>query len=242
MTYINTIDNKYYSNYKDNWDDRLLRQQVLKYVDGTSKVLDLGAGAGVVEEMNFRSQVGKVYGLDPDQRVLENPYLDEARIGVGEKIPYPDSTFDHVIANNLLEHLVSPEKVLLEVSRVLKPGGFFHAKTPNKYHYVSLIARITPHVFHEYVNVIRGRDRDDTFPTKYKLNTENDIKKYSNIADLEVCEIRHVEGRPEYMRVNTFTYILGCMYERVVNSSSLFRKLRVVLLVRLKKAPQDRIK
>ena len=39
-------------------------------------------------------------------------------------IPYPDNTFDVVIANHLLEHVQDDIRVMSEFYRVMKPGGF----------------------------------------------------------------------------------------------------------------------
>ena len=101
----------------------------------------------------------------------------------------------------MLEHLPEPEKVFAEVYRLLRPGGVFLGKTPNKWHYMPLIARLTPHRFHKWVNKWRGRDGDDVFPTKYQANTEGDIRKLAFSAGLKVNQIKHIEGRPEYLRM-----------------------------------------
>ena len=50
--------------------------------------------------MNFKAHAKRVCGLDPDPRVVDNPYLHEAKVGLGERIPWPDGTFD-VIADNV---------------------------------------------------------------------------------------------------------------------------------------------
>jgi SAM-dependent methyltransferase len=45
-------------------------------------------------------------------------------------IPYEDETFDCVIAQAVLEHVIHPEQCLQEVHRVLRPGGLIYAETP----------------------------------------------------------------------------------------------------------------
>src|SRR5262245_37416751 len=159
------LDRMLYRNATDNWNDQLFREQITERLEEGSVMLDLGAGSGIVSQMNFKGIVVKVCGVDPDPRVMSNPYLDEARIGCGEAIPYPDITFDVVIACNVLEHLQNPEKVFTEIYRVLKPGWIFLIETPNKYHYMPLIARMTSHQFHEWYNSMRGRVVEDTYYT-----------------------------------------------------------------------------
>jgi SAM-dependent methyltransferase len=47
-----------------------------------------------------------------------------------ERVPFPDETFDVVICNHVLEHVTTLTTALLEVHRVLKPGGRFICQTP----------------------------------------------------------------------------------------------------------------
>ena len=46
-----------------------------------------------------------------------------------QNIPYPDHSFDAVIANMMLYHVPDLDKALAEVRRVLKPGGTFYCAT-----------------------------------------------------------------------------------------------------------------
>src|SRR5690606_13572805 len=114
------------------WDDQLFREEILRHVGLDSLVLDLGAGAGIVPQMNFKGLVGQVCGVDLDPRVETNPILDEGRVADAGGIPYPDNMFDLVFSDNVVEHLDDPAEVFTEVARVLKPGGLFLFKTPNR--------------------------------------------------------------------------------------------------------------
>ena len=51
-----------------------------------------------------------------------------------QTIPYPDETFEIVIANNMLYHVPDRPKALREIRRVLKPGGHLVAATGGKDH------------------------------------------------------------------------------------------------------------
>lgn len=46
-------------------------------------------------------------------------------------LPFENSSFDVVLASEVIEHLSNPERMLRSSLRVLKPGGIFIATTPN---------------------------------------------------------------------------------------------------------------
>lgn len=237
MSLVTRLDQILYPRHSKNWDDQIFRARILDVlaVHPSSIVLDLGAGAGIVEQMNFRTKAKKICGVDPDPRVRSNPYLDEGRVGVGEAIPYEAASFDLVFADNVLEHLGEPAAVFGELFRVLKPGGLFLAKTPNKWHYMPTIARLTPHSFHAWVNKKRGRQEVDTFPTRYLANTPADIGRLAAASGMVVENIELIEGRPEYLRMTAVTYLAGWLYERVVNLVPWLSKYRILLVVSLRK-------
>ena len=229
------MDGAWYPQFGRNWDDRIFRERILALLTSKSVVLDLGAGAGIVDHMNFRGHAGKVCGVDLDPRVVDNPMLDEGRVADAGLIPYEDQRFDLVFSDNVLEHLGAPLEVFNEVARVLKPGGVFLFKTPNKWHYMPTIARLTPHGFHQFVNRLRGRASADTFPTRYRANTRGSVMRLADGAGLVVERLERIEGRPEYLRMMAATYLLGVLYERLVNASEIFAPFRILLVGVLRK-------
>jgi SAM-dependent methyltransferase len=232
---VQLIDRRFYADFRDNWDDELFRNAILDFAQREWKVLDLGAGAGIVRPMNIRGRVRTVCGLDPDPRVLTNSALDEGYVGIGEHLPFEDESFDLIFSDNVLEHLLNPTVVFREIWRTLKPGGAFLFKTPNRLHYVPTIARLTPHSAHKFVNRLRGRAHDDTFPTHYRANSPAAIRRLADETDFEVDQLRLIEGRPEYLRMSALTYVAGLAYERLVNSSTSLSPFRVVMIGRLRK-------
>lgn len=231
------MDRAFYPGYAHNWDNTRFRQYIEPHVTSRSRVLDYGAGRGALPQMNFRDAAAHVAGVDPDDAVLGNPYLHDARVlplpsGV---IPHPDASFDVVFATNVLEHVPDPALMLAEVGRVLVPGGVFLAKTPNSAHYVPLIARLAPHRFHEFINRVRGRPVEDTFPTVYACNSEGDVRRLARDAGFEVVDIQRWEGRPEYLRMNPLLYLAGLAYERLVNAVPALARFRCVLVFTLRK-------
>ena len=177
------MDATLYPRHGNNWDDEIFRTRLLEYIGPDKRCLDFGSGRGKVKQMNFKGIAGWMAGVDPDRAVFDNPYLDDAALLdlKANHIPYPDASFDVVFADNVMEHVGDPTAVFSEIRRVLKPGGRFLAKTPNKWHYMPAIARITPTWFHRFYNGLRGRQVTDTFPTRYRSNSATDVRAHLTV-------------------------------------------------------------
>lgn len=82
-------------------------------------ILCLGARLGTeVEALRERGYLA--IGID----ISIPPNNTFSHYGDFHNIPYPDGVFDGVYTNTL-DHILKPEKIFNEVSRVLKPGGVF---------------------------------------------------------------------------------------------------------------------
>jgi SAM-dependent methyltransferase len=234
--WVGWLDRKLYPHHADRWDDELFRTRILGRLTPRARVLDLGAGAGRVTQMNFRGLAAWVAGIDLDDAVKANPFLDEAHVTGGERLPFASESFDLVFSDNVFEHVADPEAVFREVFRVLRPGGAFLIKTPNRRHYAMLAARLTPYWFHRLVNRLRGRPPEHTFPTLYRANTSERLRELAERSGFRARSIEAVEGRPEYLRITAPTYLVGWLYERLVNATPRLERFRVVLLATLEKA------
>jgi SAM-dependent methyltransferase len=97
-----------------------------------------------------------VIGVDPDPAVHENPSLDEALVAhPNAPLPLTDASTDMIVSYAVLEHVEDPPALAAEVCRVLRPGGWFCAWTPNKWGYVGIGARCVPNSLHRDL----GEDR-----------------------------------------------------------------------------------
>lgn len=229
------MDKTFYPNFKDHWDDDIFRAKTLMYINKDTVFLDAGAGRGFLPQMNFKGLVKKAIGVDPSIDVKNNPFLDESFVGFCDDMPFLESDFiDVAVSNNVLEHISDPNTFLSEINRVLKVGGLYIVKTPNIYHYIVLLSRITPDRFHIFYNKLRGRTSVDTFPTLYKINSKRDLFKYAHENGFSVLEYQAFEARPEYLRIFIPLYIIGLIYERFVNFFNL-SQIKIIYYAVLKK-------
>lgn len=104
-------------------------------------VLDLGCGEG--RHVHGVHMVGgvNVVGLDLDvpsvakaraglTTLPEQSGLSAVIVGDAYHLPFGDHAFDAVICSEVLEHLADYHRVLVEIARVLKPGGVFAPTVP----------------------------------------------------------------------------------------------------------------
>ena len=109
------------------------------------RVLDVGCGAGrhsfeayrrgahVVAFDHDLSELGPVSGMFGAMRAeSEAPPAAAARAMAGDAtaMPFPDGTFDRVIAAEILEHVPRDADAMAEIARVLRPGGLAAITVP----------------------------------------------------------------------------------------------------------------
>jgi SAM-dependent methyltransferase len=97
-------------------------------------VLDLGCRDGALTRRYTEGNT--VVGVDVDRDALAcaaKRGIETVWANLDEPLPFPDETFDVVVAGELLEHLRFPEQAVAEARRVLRPGGTLVGSVPNSY-------------------------------------------------------------------------------------------------------------
>lgn len=114
--------------YYDHWNEYLLN---ILPITSTGNILEIGAGVGVLTEELIK-RFDNVLGLDISVDMLRVALrravpAGKLLVGDGESLPFTDGSFDAVVCRGALHHIPSLEKVLSEISRVLKPAGYLLA-------------------------------------------------------------------------------------------------------------------
>ena len=96
-------------------------------VRADSTVLDLGCGMQPYAEL-FEHCVYIGIDVESSGRRPQDKRADRFYNGIN--IPYEDESFDAVFCTQVLEHALEPDQLLLDVRRVLRPGGRLMATVP----------------------------------------------------------------------------------------------------------------
>jgi ubiquinone/menaquinone biosynthesis C-methylase UbiE len=111
------------------WLARYRREQ-LAAVGG--RILELGIGTGL-NLPHYPAQVRSITAIDPNpgmakllaRRSKRAGVAIDLRIARGERLPFQDASFDSVVSTLTMCSIVDVRQAMLEVHRVLRPGGRF---------------------------------------------------------------------------------------------------------------------
>lgn len=110
-------------------------ENILKQYSLRGSLLDIGCGEKPYKSLfaNIDTYTGidfNNYSINKDfkgevpEQYFSDNYLDTL------SLPYGDSSFDNAVAFQVLEHHKNPMKMISEVSRILRQGGYFLVTVP----------------------------------------------------------------------------------------------------------------
>jgi SAM-dependent methyltransferase len=129
-----------------------------------SPVIDLGCGDGQFETVAFDHQLE--VGIDPWTGPVHlarkaGGYRLVVQ-GNGNQLPFCDGYFSSAISNSVLEHIPDLDPVLVEMARVMKPGGLFLFCVPNQ----NFLANLSISTFYDRLGLIGMGDAYRSFFNK----------------------------------------------------------------------------
>jgi 2-polyprenyl-3-methyl-5-hydroxy-6-metoxy-1,4-benzoquinol methylase len=95
-----------------------------------SNILDLGCGDGLLIRQLKSVTTAALTGIDAAVSIEAEGWT-YCCADLTTTFPFPDASFDCVVAGEVIEHVPSPDFMLSEIFRVLTPGGRLVISTPN---------------------------------------------------------------------------------------------------------------
>jgi SAM-dependent methyltransferase len=184
---VSSLGDRYEEHHRERRDEGdfvFVPQRIPLFVEAIGRgrrVLDLGCRSGALTRHFLEGN--EVVGLDVDRAALakaEALGIEPVEADVEEPLPFPDGSFDAVVAGELLEHLRFPDALVAEVRRVLRPGGVFVGSVPNAFRLQSRL------------RFLRGRPPEDD-PTHLHMYSAAAIRDL--LRGFENVTLSYVGGR-----------------------------------------------
>jgi len=129
-----------YDNWAKDYDAELQRdfqyigpqrttEFLARYVSREAKILDAGAGTGLVGEVLTKMGYQNLVAMDLSEGMLaearkKNVYREFHQMAMGEPLDFATDSFDAVVSTGVLTVAHAPASSLDELIRVTKPGGY----------------------------------------------------------------------------------------------------------------------
>ena len=130
----------------------IIHQLISKYrtMSEELRIADIGCGAGLLSKE--LEMYGMVTDIDPSQQSVSftrSRGLKDVRLGSAEETGCSNDEFDIVLCLDVLEHLKEDLDGILEIKRILKPGGIAIIFVP-AFHFLWSITDEVSHHFRRY--------------------------------------------------------------------------------------------
>jgi len=159
------------------------------YGEPGGRLLDVGCAAGFFMQVG-RERGWEVYGVEPAGCMAEfaRSHLGlEVFAGKLREADYRPGFFDAVTLWDVLEHMTDPHQELLEVNRVLRPGGLLVVETQNV---ASWVARALGQRWHHYGNQLHLFHFTPQTITRLLAETGFRLVKITRTTAGKVCSVQ----------------------------------------------------
>lgn len=169
------------------------RQEMLKYIPKHKlKLIDLGCGNGgfIRTIMSNRKKYNdEIWLVEPDRNSFINTptVFKKFNINIESALKkLPDNYFDVIILNDVLEHLLWPEKTLDQLKNKLSRNGRFVISLPNFNFWLT------------FKNILKGEFEYEEFgvmdETHFRFFTKKSIIKMCERRSLNIVKMEGING------------------------------------------------
>lgn len=120
-----------HGDYVKSWDVWRTAFFLEKHLSKELPVIDLGAYKSEILPVLYRLGYTRLHGVDLNPRLRTHPHQESIQYTVCDffSTPFESGSFSAVTSISAIEHGLNLPKLLSEVSRLLRPGGFFLCST-----------------------------------------------------------------------------------------------------------------
>lgn len=183
-----------------------------------TKILNVGAGNSIILEKSISNGFGNKFICDRMDVIdcrASYPVIGECFNASVESMPEVKSEdYQIAFANYVFEHVADLNKAASEVSRVIKPAGFFITSLPNPSAPEFILSKYTPTKFHQ---IIKGKgEGSHAHETHYAYKN---IKEFITTFEkyFSVVEIKYWSNTLGYLYKFPVINIVSKMYDKAVN-------------------------
>lgn len=124
--YDSGIKNNYFQKY---WHWRRFKEVLGLITSEKGRLLDVGCHSGLfTEKVVAKLKPSEIYGIDVSNGAIlkakKRVKKGNFQVADAHKLPFRTNYFDVVICLEMLEHVDNPVKVMYEIYRVMKKGGY----------------------------------------------------------------------------------------------------------------------
>ena len=202
----NGYDGKY-SDYIHKYDEMGLShyaeisKKLIEKVDCSGKeIVDIGCGTGILSLISLEKGAAKITCVDMSKLMLDKckkkiiaaGYNDDVisfHEADAERLPFADNTYDVVLLNMVLGMVPNQQATLIELTRVLRPGGCIALSSHGPAHYMEAIESLIKTISMRYFS----GHRFEFWP-----RDENELKNFFMNSGLNNIHTERLTWRDEF--------------------------------------------
>jgi SAM-dependent methyltransferase len=120
-------------------------KEIVSMIPTGQDILDVGAGDGVLAGLllkDAKTLTAMDISMKRIKRCAETCGNGHFIVGDAEELPFRKGIFDCIVASEIIEHLIEPERFLISSHHVLKRGGILIISTPSALFYENNLKEI----------------------------------------------------------------------------------------------------